>query len=249
MDTTHYQAATEPGDKRTSKTVKTAGLGFGMFILGTFVGTRIVRSGPVVDTLKPPTEMQAEFAPPTDFVQYPSDTAVELLGFASWSTTSGAKLVSGDFNGDGKTDAALIGGSGWNTIPVATSNGDGTFTVSNCGNADMASYAQTAGAQPVVADFDGDGKDDIALTGGHGWNTVPVAFSVHRGCFANTNLAVSHFPDFAATEGAQAAAGDFNGDGKADILLSGLTNPTNRNTMPVAFGNGDGTFRVTNERI
>ena len=42
-----------------------------------------------------------------------------ITSFAGWGATTGAKFVSGDFNGDGKSDLALTGGSGWSTQPVA----------------------------------------------------------------------------------------------------------------------------------
>jgi hypothetical protein len=50
------------------------------------------------------------------------------------------KVLVGDFNGDGRTDIALIGGTGWQSIPVAFSNGDGTFTVTNYNAGDFASW-------------------------------------------------------------------------------------------------------------
>ena len=73
------------------------------------------------------------------------------------------KALAGDFDGDGKTDLALISGSGSSlTIYVAPSNGDGTFTLGS---------PQTFGGEsnwgnfnPIVGDFNGDGKDDLAFT-------------------------------------------------------------------------------------
>jgi hypothetical protein len=41
------------------------------------------------------------------------------------------QVLTGDFSGDGRTDIALTGAAGWATIHVATSNGDGSFTVTN----------------------------------------------------------------------------------------------------------------------
>src|SRR5439155_23366132 len=47
--------------------------------------------------------------------------------FASRAAQPGVRVLAGDYNGDGKADVALTGGSGWNTVPVAFSSGDGKF--------------------------------------------------------------------------------------------------------------------------
>ena len=52
-------------------------------------------------------------------------------GFADWAQAPGVKVVSGDFNDDGRDDLALVGGPGWNTVPVSFSRGDGRFRVTN----------------------------------------------------------------------------------------------------------------------
>jgi hypothetical protein len=157
-------------------------------------------------------------------------------------------LLAGDFNGDGRSDLALTGAKGWNTLPVAFSYGNGAFNVTNDPIAGLATWA-TAGATPVVGDFNGDGKADIALTGGGvgvAWTTIPVAFSNGDGTFNVTNLVAHDFALWANEPNIRALAGDFNGDGKADIALVG---GADWNTQPIAFSNGDGTFRVTNDAL
>jgi hypothetical protein len=166
-----------------------------------------------------------------------------LNDFPNWSAASGAKAVSGDFNGDGFFDVALTGGIGWSTIPIAFSNGNGSFRVVNYGVTDFPYFATLAGAKPVSGDFNGDGFWDIALTGGSGWGSIPVAFSLGTGAFQVTNYWLGDFPGFAQQNGARPIAGDFNGDGFADVALSG---GAGWGSLPVAFSNGNGTFWVTN---
>ena len=163
--------------------------------------------------------------------------------FNSWSASAGVHVLSGDFNGDGKVDVALLGGPGWGSIPVAHSRGDGRWSVTNCPVPSMNSWIDAAGARPLVADFDGDGRDDIALTGGNGWGSIPVAFAEGEGCFRVSDAAVTNFPSWAATANVQAVVGDFDGDGKADLAAIGNAG---WGSLPTAFSNGDGTFRVTN---
>jgi hypothetical protein len=175
-------------------------------------------------------------------------------GFPGHATVSGAKPVSGDFNGDGFGDIALIGGAGWASIPVAFSNGDGTFRATNLGmlsgTANIPGHATASGAKPVSGDFNGDGRSDIALTGGIGWASIPVAFSNGNGEFRGTNLGMTpgteNIPGHATASGAKPVPGDFNGDGLADIALTGGTGWA---SMPVAYSKGDGTFRGANDGV
>src|SRR5687768_10202932 len=96
--------------------------------------------------------------------------------FAGWSAASGAIPLVGDFDGGGASDIALTGVVGWNTLPVAVSNGAG-FDIKNPVVGDFAIWATTPNVKPIVGDFNADGKADVALTGAAGWGSVPVAFS------------------------------------------------------------------------
>lgn len=166
--------------------------------------------------------------------------------FPAWAASTSSKTLLGDYNGDGKTDLAITGPNGWGSVPVAFSNGNGTFNVVNAPIANFAAWAATSNAKPLLGDFNGDGRTDIALTGPNAWGSLPVAFSNGNGTFNVTNAAIVNFAAWAATANAEPLTGDFNGDGKADIALAGVNA---WGSMPVAFSNGNGTFNVTNAAV
>lgn len=115
-----------------------------------------------------------------------------------------------------RTDIALTGAAGWNTIPVAFSNGDGNWTVTNQNAGPFGTWAAAAGAKVIAGDFNGNGRTDIALTGVPGLNTLPVAFSNGDGTWTVTNQSagtrtvtnqyVGPFGTWAAAPGAAAYA-------------------------------------------
>jgi len=162
---------------------------------------------------------------------------------------SGAKIVSGDFDGDGRIDdIAMVGGSGWGTIPVAYGQAAGNFTVTNKPVPNFAGWAAVSGTKIVSGDFDGDGKiDDIAMVGGSDWRTIPVAYGQGGGNFSVSNHEVEGFPGWAAVSGAKIVSGDFDGDGKIDDIA--MVGGSDWRTIPVAYGQGGGTFSVSNHEV
>nr|WP_239062121.1 M4 family metallopeptidase [Streptomyces sp. SID13031] len=165
--------------------------------------------------------------------------------WAYWAAGTNVKPVSGDFDADGKADLALTGGTNWNTQPVAFSKGNGDYTVSNRPIAGgWPAWAADPAVSTVSGDFNKDGKADLALSGGPGWATQPVAFGKGDGTFTVSNQPIpGDWARWAEDPTVETVAGDFNKDGFADLALSGSPGWT---TQPVAFGKGDGTFTVSN---
>jgi len=63
-------------------------------------------------------------------------------------------IATGDFNGAGRTDLAIAESD--NDVSVLLGNGDGTF-------ADASQFVTTPHANPLVADLNGDGTDDVLV--------------------------------------------------------------------------------------
>jgi hypothetical protein len=156
------------------------------------------------------------------------------------STEPGVRSCAGDFDGDGKTDIAFFGVSWWHSIPIAFSNGNGTFRMTNTDVVSFPTWAASAFAQnPVVAKvvcgrFNNDDKWDIALVGGNitgDASQIAIAFSNGDGSFTPGNPSVPDFTGLAAAA-RYAVAGDFNGNGFSDIALVGASG---WNTIPTAW--------------
>ncbi len=155
--------------------------------------------------------------------------------------TQGAQALIGDVNGDGKADVILKNGAGWSATPVFLSNGDGTFTYQGADDPAKVVFNDSK-AQAFIGDFNGDGKSDVLVRGVSGWATTPVYLSNGDGTFTYSNVADPTKTLFNLPS-AQAFVGDFNGDGKTDVLVKGVSG---WDTTPIFFSNGDGTFRFSN---
>lgn len=175
--------------------------------------------------------------------------------FATWATDRSTEVVTGDFNGDGRTDVALIRhGPGWTTAPVLLSQANGSFVVANWDLGQFAGWAASGGPwgsgadqmQTIAGDFNGDGLTDLALVRSCGyWASIPVAYAQPQGGFRVENHPASSFAQNCSNDpngNSKAVVGDFNGDGKTDLARFSA------GTMIVARATGTG-FTVSTPNV
>ncbi|KHD37246.1 integrin [Clostridium acetobutylicum] len=133
-----------------------------------------------------------------------------------------SRMVSGDFNGDGKADVATFYdyGNGASRIHVFTSNGSSFDYSSAYGWWNTPSgYDPKRIAAVVAGDFNGDHKDDIAVIYNYGNSETRIHVFISTGSsFSYTDCnGWWNATGYDAGRITGAVAGDFNGDGKSDI--------------------------------
>jgi len=149
---------------------------------------------------------------------YLSDQIVVLLGKGDgtfqkpikFSIPAPVALAVGDFNGDGKEDLAVVeyGGTGQSTITILLGDGTGKFRQS----ASYPSGVETTGV--AVADFNGDGHQDVAVANNAG--NVMVFFGTGKGTLKKP--ATYNLPGNTIPYGI--AAGDLHGDHLPDLAVA-----------------------------
>lgn len=141
------------------------------------------------------------------------------------------KLLVGDFNGDGKADVITGGFVGPTNISVLLGDGAGNFALPINTPSDVINFLASG-------DFNGDGKPDLLTARTLG----PHGILLGDGAGHFSTLREFNLGTFVSD--ADAVTGDFNEDGKLDVVT---------NYMTIAFGDGAGgllaprSFRVGNE--
>jgi hypothetical protein len=164
-----------------------------------------------------------------------------LLGNGDGTFTPGAnyanvglgELAAADFDGDGRADAAYVGASGVGGVTVRLAAPDGTL-------GKPIALADTGVRGLTQGDFNKDGKPDLAAMTGDA-AAANVSVFVNNG----SDGAFSRLDLDAKLDGLDLiVAGDFNGDGNADLAAVASRDTGGNGVYEVFAGNGDATFQA-----
>ncbi len=191
-----------------------------------------------------------------------------ILDDAEGGDVFGAALVAGDFNGDGFADLA-IGVPGENSargrvnviygaFGGLTSSGNQRWTQGSDGILDDSEGGDVFGAALAAGDFNGDGFADLAI-GVPGENSargrVNVIYGAFGGLTSSGNQRWTQGSDGILDDseggdgfGAALAAGDFNGDGFADLAIGVPGENSARGRVNVIYGAFGGLTSNGNQR-
>src|SRR4051794_25770134 len=138
------------------------------------------------------------------------------------------KIVTADFNHDGKPDVVAMNSN--NVLSILLGSGNSAFAASKT-IVTLPANTASLNARMVAGDFNGDGNQDVVVLPSGG-NFVRVFLGHGDGTFA-APVSIS-----AGLTAGDMVVGDFNGDNKADVALANST------SVSVLLGKSGGTLQT-----
>jgi len=168
--------------------------------------------------------------------------AAALVGQGGFSPTA---IVSGDFNGDGEIDIAVlnsvkvVGSDNTSTLLVLLGGGGASFTPLSGVPRDLSG---AKGAAMLIGDFNRDGKLDLAIVHqqASASNTTQGALTILLGNGDGTFTEAAGSPYLTGNTSTSLAMGDFNNDGFSDLAVGAQADSTH--SITVFLGDGAGNF-------
>jgi hypothetical protein len=143
-------------------------------------------------------------------------------------------VVTGDFNGDGKTDLA-VANQATNNISILLGSGSSTFA-EKAGSPFNIENTASGPVSVAVGDFDRDGRLDLAIANASTSN-ITILLGDGSGNFVTTP-AGSPFNLAGGITPVSIATADFNRDGRIDLVVANMTT----NNVSILLGGASGTF-------
>jgi hypothetical protein len=145
--------------------------------------------------------------------------------------TNPKKIITADFNGDGKADLATVNFDASAKVSILLSNGAGSFAAAANYNSIGIAFNLTTG------DFNNDNNPDLAVV-----SAVSSNVTVLLGSANGSITSISSFTVFSNNSTPRSVvSADFNGDGNTDIATAN----SNSNNISVFLGNGSGSFSAS----
>ena len=149
-------------------------------------------------------------------------SAVERVP-GSWQFRDGDQFFIGDFDGDGTDDIVVFNGTDWAIPYLGLLVDDGVNGLRLVARYDgsMPGWQFTPGDRFFVADFNGDGRDDLYVFNGANWSIPYLGMMRSTGSgFGLVKRYDSTLPGWQMTTGDRFYPGDFTGDGSEGLYVA-----------------------------
>lgn len=152
-------------------------------------------------------------------------SAVERVP-GSWQFQPGDQFYIGDFNGDGKDEVVVYNSTNWamEYLGLISDDGSGGMRCVVRYDDSMPGWQFQRNDRFHVADFDGNGRDDLLVVNGPDWAYPYVGMLRSNGSsFTVVRRYDSTMPGWQMRPGDQHFVGDFDGSGREDLwVFNGL---------------------------
>ena len=131
------------------------------------------------------------------------------------------QVFAGDFNGDGKDDLYVFNGDNWSIPYLGMFRSSGNaYTYLQLYASTLPGWQMTKGDKFYVADFNGDGKDDLYVFNGTNWSMAYLLMVASNGSSLNyVKRYDGNAPGWQMRKNDRHFVCELKGDGKEDLFV------------------------------